>query len=529
MATSASKVYAKLLPIRDDYVKRGQECAELTIPSSFLGDREERAGQEYSRGEQPDPHQSVGARGVRNLASKMMLTLLPSNSPFFNLVSDEELLDLLEEQMGISRGEVEIQLQKKARTIHQAMLKSNLRTESPEIFMSLLVDGSPLIYVTPEMQIQVFRLDQFVIERDPSGKLLQIVIKEAFDINSLDDSIRAMVDSSESKDKKKKEVLVYTHIKLVKGQYTRHQEVSEKIIPESETTYPKGVLPWIVPRAVKTSGEHYPRSYVEEYLGDLRSFEALSESLNDMAAASSRVLFLVSPSAVTDIDDLNGAPNGSFIPGRLEDISPLLAQLSGDFSVAFQQAQSIEQRLAQAFLLLSSLQRNAERVTAQEIRLMAEELDNALGGLFSIMSAEFQMPLVKAFIYRLTQSTDFVMPKEVEPNIVTGLDALGRGQDLSKLNSFMSQILEVSQAGIDVSMFVNAGELVKRMAAGNGIDPNGLIKTADELAAEKQQAQQEQMMQGPVADTMAKGMQAEMDPGKQAQLMKAQAETQGGT
>ena len=54
----------------------------------------------------------------------------------------------------------------------------------------------------------------------------------------------------------------------------------------------------------------------------------------------------------------------------------------------------IETRLQFAFLLNSSIQRNAERVTASEIRFMAEDLEQALGGIYSILSQEFQLPFV---------------------------------------------------------------------------------------------------------------------------------------
>ena len=37
----------------------------------------------------PTPYQSVGSRGVTNLASKLMLALFPPQAPFFRLDVDE--------------------------------------------------------------------------------------------------------------------------------------------------------------------------------------------------------------------------------------------------------------------------------------------------------------------------------------------------------------------------------------------------------------------------------------------------------
>ncbi|MBX9279900.1 portal protein, partial [Klebsiella pneumoniae] len=76
-----------------------------------------------------------------------------------------------------------------------------------------------------------------------------------------------------------------------------------------------------------------------------------------------------------------------------------------------------------------------ERVTAEEIRYVASELEDTLGGVYSILSQELQLPLVRVLLKQL-QATQQIpeLPKEaVEPTISTGLEAIGRGQDLDKL------------------------------------------------------------------------------------------------
>ena len=43
--------------------------------------------------------------------------------------------------------------------------------------------------------------------------------------------------------------------------------------PGSEGQYKKDLMPWIALRMVHLDGEDYGRSFVEEYLGDLKSLE----------------------------------------------------------------------------------------------------------------------------------------------------------------------------------------------------------------------------------------------------------------
>ena len=45
--------------------------------------------------------------------------------------------------------------------------------------------------------------------------------------------------------------------------------------------------------------EDYGRGRVEEFIGDLRSLNGLSQSLVEGASVASKVIFLVSPSATT--------------------------------------------------------------------------------------------------------------------------------------------------------------------------------------------------------------------------------------
>ena len=87
---SASGRYEKLAADRDSYLDRARECAELTIPSLLPYE-----GFTYSN-DLYQPYQSVGSRGVNNLASKLLLLLFPPNSPFFRLAIDSKTKKELE-------------------------------------------------------------------------------------------------------------------------------------------------------------------------------------------------------------------------------------------------------------------------------------------------------------------------------------------------------------------------------------------------------------------------------------------------
>ena len=74
--------YTRQIALRELFLDRARECSEVTIPT-LIPDDSETSSQKFST-----PYQGVGARGVNNLASKLLLSLLPPNSPFFRLSID---------------------------------------------------------------------------------------------------------------------------------------------------------------------------------------------------------------------------------------------------------------------------------------------------------------------------------------------------------------------------------------------------------------------------------------------------------
>ena len=84
------------------------------------------------------------------------------------------------------------------------------------------------------------------------------------------------------------------------------------------------------------------------------------------------------------------------------------------------------------------------------------------------------------------------LPKNtIKPSIITGLEALGRGNDKNKLISFLTTLAGTLGPEV-IQQYVNVSDAIKRLATSEGIDPEGLIKTQEEI---QQQMQQQQLLQ----------------------------------
>ena len=272
----------------------------------------------------------------------------------------------------------------------------------------------------------------------------------------------------------------------------------------------------------RVDGQAYGVSYVESAaLADLQTVEALCQAIAEGALASSKVLFLTKPSGVTKAADLARAANGSFVTGDPNDVLALQVQKSQDMAVAMQAKQQIEARLSQAFMLADM--RDAERVTAEEVRLQALQIENSLGSIYSILSTEFQIPYVARKLDILTREGKVPkLPSDlVQPVITVGLSAVGRGNDLEQLVRFV-QTLGQTMGPESLATYVKPSELIKRLAYSMGIDIVGLVKSEQELMQEMQQQQQLQLAQQAMQSGMA-------DPQKLANAAQMQQEMQDPT
>ena len=508
---TAKERYLKLKENREKFVDRAQECSELTISSLVTPEGFSNSSKLYN------PFQSVGARGVNNLASKLLLLLLPPNSPFFRLSVSGKTKEELNQQKEL-KTEIEKSLASIEREVSKKIEQLALRVSVFEALKHLIVAGNVLTYLPKDGTMRVFPITQYVCNRDASGNILEIVIKEVVSPLSLDEVTRGkiIVDADYKKDE---DVELYTHLyKLENDKYYICQEVNGMKIPESIGNFTKELLPYQALRMVRVDSEDYGRGYVEEFLGDLKSLEGLSQALVESAAASSKIVFMVRPNAVTKKRDLSLTRNGDIITGSAEDVTVLQAQKQYDLQVVERSIAKLEERMSYAFLLHTAIQRDAERVTAQEIRYMAEQLETSMGGVYSLLSQEFQLPLVKILMKRMQEAKEIPpLPKDsVQPTIITGIEALGRGNDLQKLREFVAEIGNLAQINPQVVQSLNPSDLIKRIATSLGIEMEGLIKTEEELAAEQeamqQQQQQQQMMQmaekavAPVAGNVSKAM-----------------------
>jgi len=489
----AEHTYKQLEVVREPVLRRARAASQLTIPHLLPPEEHTSAEELYT------PFQSVGAEGVNNIASKLLLSLMQPGAPFFRINPSADIQNELDEMPDNDpyRLELEKALAQYERLVMQDIEDKGDRATIFEALKHIVVTGNALFYQDKDGS-RVWPLDRFVVRRDAMGNLVEWVIHESYDYDTLPDDVKASLPTTEPEPMASggdtRDCDVYTHVYRKGKTFHQYQEVKGVVVEGSKASWPEETLPYVPMRLLRVAGSSYGEGYVSQYFGDLSSLEALNQAIVEGSTAMAKMLFLVKPNGFTNPRTLAEAPNGAIREGNAEDVTVVQSQKTHDMAAVGQRADILERRLARVFLLDSVVARDAERVTAEEIRRMSQMLEDALGGVYTALTQDFQLPYLNRRIALLQKSGTLPrLPKGVtRVTIVTGVQALGRGHDRERLMNFAGTIAQVAPQAL--AQFVDVRVLIERLAVADGIDTMGLVKTAEVLQQEQQQAMAQQMM-----------------------------------
>lgn len=497
---NAKERFTTLNGKRDQVLQRGRDCSALTIPALMPPD-----GSDENTA-LSTPYQSLGSRGVNNLASKLRLALFPPGNPFFRFQIAQETLDVIASEDPKAVEAVEAVMQELENDALDELEQGTDAVILHSAIKQLIVVGNVLLHMPKADDSRIFRLQNYVVVRDAAGNWYEIVAQEKVSKYTLPESAMALVDTLDVKKGDDEDITIYTHVKKEGNKAVWYQEINEKIVPGSEGKADYENSPYIPLRWAALENENYGRGHCEEYLGDLRSLEDLSKDIISFSAAAAKVIFLDKPNSTTDIEALQEAMSGEFVEGNIDDIGVLQVGKFQDFKVVKSVIDDLSLRLSHAFLLTTGTVRNAERVTAEEIRMQAQELEDVLGGVYTVLAAELQQKVVRRLIERLKAKGSFpILPKgTVQPIIVTGFAALGRGHELNKLRAYFQD--GVAMFGEVFMQEFDPAAVADRLSTHHNLDVAALRKTKAQKQAEADQQVQANMMDkavGPVAGAVA--------------------------
>ena len=468
---------------RTSKLDRARACSALTIPSVLPPE---------TWTEQDDliqPSSSMPSRGVTNLASRMLSALIPLNDlPFFTF----------EAESGINlEPKLQAYLQSLSLQVYTKIVGKNFRETIFSALQHLIITGDCILVMEDDFNYRLIRQDHYVVRRDIVGQPIEIIHLE-FVAN--DSSLPALENYgvSDSNNRKGYET-VYVRLTYNKEEkewdVLRENEEGDFISSGKYKVIPYACLRWIgIP------GENYGRSHCEEIFGDIQSLEAYTQAMLEGMAAASAFWIGINPAGVTNIEDVAGRDNGSYISARREDVFTLSPSdtLTPQIQSISTAVEAMRREVSVAFLMSAGAIPSGDRVTATAVRMIGSELETILGGAFSSIAREMMEPIVKRAVFVMIDeklidpqlAQEFADDGKLSVEIVTGLQALSRDTDLTKLIQLGEMVRNLPPQSLATFKW---DAYTTALISSLGFDPTNWVKSEEEVQLEQQAAMQQQM------------------------------------
>lgn len=498
--------YDKLKTKRDMFLDRARRFSRYTIPNLYP-----ESGTENGDGTNTTGWQSFGAECVISLQNKLVMTLFPPHSTFARLELTKKAKEILKEEdiSSIEQGGALVEVEKEALLEHERIAG---RVALGDAARHLMVGGSSCLYVPETGSMINYPLTQYVNRLDKSGNLLELIIEETKSVDVLPPAIRAIalakLKMKPKTNNREDEVEIYTSCKLQDGFFLIEEEVlGEKV----GTSYrvKKENLPFIPLCWQRNYGEDYGRSLVEMHSGDFHVVQVLSEAIAKGMILMSDVKYLVKAGAITDIDHLIDSDTGEFIYGNIDDIGVLQLDKFADFSQVAATLDRYERRLGRAFMLGAAVQRNAERVTTVEIRRDALEMEQSLGGIYSLLATKLQRPYFKLLLKRIGFDVEENL---IDTVLLTGIEALSKMTDADKFFQWTESMAQAAALPEPIQRRIKWGDFSQHTANQLSLQLPFIMteKEFADMQAKEQAAQQQAMMMQGAVDALPQMAQAAM-------------------
>lgn len=490
--------YQMLERNRTAYTRRCEQYASWTLPWIFP---DEDITRNRDNAIIPASFGSIGARCVNHVSNKLVEVLFPTNRPFFRANLGDKT-KMLAEQAGVDGSVLETAMGSIERNSMKSTNVAKHRAKSSYAAKLLLVTGNALIYYLPptthgeSRDMIVYNLRNYVIERSWSGKVLEIITRDKKQFGGFSEAVKKALQNQDKPYKYTDELTLYTRIRYDANtdKYNVTQAADNiDIEPDSAlgTVFDPSILPWVPLTWNLVDGEHYGRGLVEDYQLDFNAHSVFTKAQVELVSIMADIKRFIRPQSQIDPKAMDEAAPGTTFVAETGDV--WYAEMSGkqfDLGAITSKITEIEQRLSAAFLLTSASVRQAERVTAEEIRMQITELETALGGVYSKLAMDWQLPLARLLL------TDYGVGAmmDVTPLIITGMDAMSRNAETEAIMLVFQDLAVIANLGPN-GMYVNMGKYLSLCCTNRGVDRSKVFYSDDEVKQiQQQQAQAQQDM-----------------------------------
>lgn len=468
-----SEYYKNNVGDRSDYEKRAEDIAKISLPYLIRTDSATGGtAMDYS------PSQSFNGMLINNLKAKIGMALLPPRTSSFRFQPDPQaLLEFTQDNQAMNE-EIYKELSFKQDAVNQEIERQQIRSSIFDLAGQIIGVGPVIMEKVKKAGLQMHTLKNIVVSLDNMGEPYQMCFME----------ILKVLPQGFTVEQEKENYELYTMAKydFATERWVVTQDIDGEPYGE-EMTYSDDELPYKYIGWTWMPGDSYHRPFAEDYYPDMQQIDNLSRLNTDGAVVAAKILLFVNQrGGRTRKADVANTVNGDIVDGSSDDVTAFQLQKNFDFQVSNDREDTIKRELQKAFLDTGSVTRDAERVTAEEIRVMTQQLESStLAGIYSKMSLSLSKWIVEMIMKEIG-----IKFEAIDVDVLTGLDALGRSSEAQKLDAFVQRAIATN-----TRHYIKDSELLNRYASYDSVSTTNLLKTEAEVQKEVQEAQQREQQQ----------------------------------
>jgi hypothetical protein len=497
---------------RTQVIRRCETYARWTLP--YLCPRDE----DVADNEQTQDLIAVGPRGVNHLANMVVKSLFPQDRPFFAMQPTIEAEDELREKAAEEADAFMQKIREQSSIVEQrGMRMMNLVKYRPQAINAakhLIVTGNAVVVQPDEEDTTriVYGIKDFVCRRDVSGTIVEAILRDSKLFGTLPEDIQQAMGTHPSGKKWSEDdpVRLFTHLKrkgkfFIITQAVDDVELTTVGFPAKSELINNGrylFLTWTLQK-----GDHYGRGLVEDNSALFHVTEVSTRALLTALAIVADIKFLVNPASDIDVKEMNESASGTYHSGREGDITTVKLDRVLEIDALRGTVDEYERRIAMVFLLTSTAVRDAERVTAQEVRHIANELETSFGGIYSKFAADWQLPEAQKLLRKMNFNA-----KDFDAEVVTGIESMSRTGLMDNLRIWQEDLMQLNGMPEAVLAEIHLGRYAAFTAANRMVPHKEFLKTP---AEKKQEAEQRRAAEQEALSDQA-GANIAVEAGKQA-------------
>lgn len=450
---------------------------------------------------------SLPNRAVKNFNTKQKKALFPSNRPFFVYDLPIQQRQILEanntEKLAMDRA-TEVAA---GWALEFLQNTKKLYSLLPNLFDALTVTANGMLFMGHKKEDKAVFISpaNFVVRRTQSGDEREAIIREVIALTDLSPELQTVVKEhykmpEEAFSNKKVEqpelhtIQKFTYVEFCEDGSCKYTEYVENIRVGDTKTVPKEEPRFIIIAPNRPEGANYGVGIVQQCLPSILQAYGGHKAVANVNALIGEAKYYTRPNMVGGIRQAQAGGSGKYIVVNNPDDIGMLPMTNINIAPSELAISMAREEIAKTFIMTGDAVRDAERVTAFEIRKMADDITSVHDNWLADIAEQLQEKLVQYATYHMDLLNSQGVPVKddllkMQVKIITGSDAIDKVSESDNLLTAIQEFGVFTTINPEDKSIFKRDKIASTMLKARGVPSSEYIKSRDELAAEAEAAQ----------------------------------------